>query len=157
MEDGDGPRWLDEEERAAWVGLANLSIQLPAALDAQLRRDAGISHFDYLIMAWLSESDGRTASMSCVADLTKASLSRLSHAFSRLEAKGWVVRAPDPANGRVTLATLTEAGCAKVVDAAPGHAHIVRQLVFDPLTRSQVGQLDNIVERINRAIGARAD
>ena len=39
------PRWLDTEARQAWAALASTLIRLPAALDAQLRRDAGISHF----------------------------------------------------------------------------------------------------------------
>ena len=39
------PRWLDAEETQAWRALASTLIRLPAALDAQLRRDAGISHF----------------------------------------------------------------------------------------------------------------
>ena len=39
------PRWLDAEERQAWRALASALVRLPAALDAQLRRDAGISHF----------------------------------------------------------------------------------------------------------------
>jgi hypothetical protein len=38
------PRWLDAEERQAWLALASTLNRLPAALDAQLRRDAGISH-----------------------------------------------------------------------------------------------------------------
>ena len=49
------PRWLDAEESQAWRALANTLVRLPAALDAQLRRDAGISQFDYDVLALLSE------------------------------------------------------------------------------------------------------
>ena len=49
------PRWLDAEESQAWRALAKTVERLPAALDAQLRRDAGISQFDYDVLALLSE------------------------------------------------------------------------------------------------------
>ena len=45
------PRWLDAEETQAWRVLARTLVRLPAALDAQLRRDAGISHFEYQVLA----------------------------------------------------------------------------------------------------------
>jgi len=61
------PRWLDAEESQAWRALAKTLERLPAALDAQLRRDAGISHFEYQVLALLSEAPGRTLRMSELA------------------------------------------------------------------------------------------
>jgi DNA-binding MarR family transcriptional regulator len=63
-----------------------------------------------------------------------------------------VRRTPDPADGRYTLAILTDQGQAKVTQAAPGHVQEVRRLVLDPLTRTQTGQLREISRRIMRAI-----
>ena len=53
-------RWLDSAELAAWVRLAAVLELLPAALDAQLRRDAQLTHFDYYVLAMLSEAPVRT-------------------------------------------------------------------------------------------------
>ena len=146
------PRWLDAEERQAWVTLASALVRLPAALDAQLRRDAGISHFEYQVLALLSEAPGRTLRMSELAALAEGSLPRLSQVVARLEQRGWVRRTPDPADGRYTLAILTDQGRAKVTEAAPGHVQEVRRLVFDPLTKTQSRQLREISRRIMRAI-----
>jgi DNA-binding MarR family transcriptional regulator len=146
------PQWLDAEERQAWLALGSIAVRLPQALDAQLRRDAGISHFEYTVLAALSEADGRTLRMSELAVLAEGSLSRLSQVVSRLEQKGWVSRTPDPADGRYTLATLTEDGWDKLVDTAPGHVAEVRRLVLDPLTKAQTRQLTTIGHRILRAI-----
>jgi DNA-binding MarR family transcriptional regulator len=145
------PSWLDAEERQAWVALASVLVRLPAALDAQLRRDAGISHFEYQVLALLSEAPGRTLRMSALATMAEGSLPRLSQVVARLEQRGWVRRTPDPADGRYTLATLTGQGRAKVTEAAPGHVEEVRRLVFDPLTKTQSRQLREIGERITRA------
>ena len=145
-------RWLDAEERQAWLALASTLNRLPAALDAQLRRDTGISHFEYQVLALLSEAPGRTLRMSELAMWAGSSLPRLSQVIARLEQRGWVRRTPDPADGRYTLATLTGQGQAKVTEAAPAHVREVRRLVFDPLTKTQSRQLREIGRRIMRAI-----
>ena len=152
METSSEPQWLSPDERAAWLALASVTMRLPAALDTQLRRDAGVSHFEYTVLAALSEADHRTLRMSQLAVLAEGSLSRLSQVVSRLENRGLVRRSADPEDGRSTLATLTAKGWQKVVATAPGHVAEVRRLVLDPLTRTQVGQLSTIGRRIMGAI-----
>jgi len=149
----DDVPWLDDEERTVWFSLISVLVHLPAALDAQLRRDAGLSHFEYQVLAGLSMTETRTLRMSDIAYFAESSLSRLSHACKRLEAQGWLTRQADPDDRRATIATLTDEGYAKVVDAAPGHVRTVRNLVFDPLTRAQVKHLDDVAARIDAAIG----
>ena len=146
------PRWLDADEQQAWLALAGTINRLPAALDAQLRRDAGITHFEYQVLALLSEAPERTLRMSTLAAQAEGSLPRLSQVVVRMEQRGWVRRTPDPADGRYTLATLTETGWEKVVQAAPGHVEEVRRLVLDPLTKAQLRQLRDIGRRIRRGI-----
>ena len=92
--------------------------------------------------------------MSTLAMLAEGSLPRLSQAVGRLERRGWVRRTADPADGRYTLAILTDDGLAKVTETAPGHVEEVRRLVFDPLTRTQSRQLREIGRRIMTAIDA---
>jgi len=152
MDTTEEPRWLDADESQAWRALAKTLVRLPAALDAQLRRDAGIGHFEYDVLALLSETPGCTLRMSELATLVGGSLPRLSQVVARLEQRGWVRRAPDSADGRYTLATLTDQGQAKVTEAAPSHVQEVRRLVFDPLTKAQSRQLHEIGRRIIRAI-----
>jgi DNA-binding MarR family transcriptional regulator len=142
------PRWLAEPEMDAWLQVAGLMIKLPAALDAQLQRDAGVSHFEYATLARLSEAPDRTLRMSTLAAFANGSLSRLSHVVKRLERKGWVYREPSPEDGRYTNAFLTEDGYAKVVAAAPGHVEIVRRLVVDALTAAQLEQIGAIAGRV---------
>jgi len=152
MQTPDEPRWLDAEERRIWLSLAAVVIRLPAALDAQLQRDAGISHFEYQVLAGLSDAPGRTMRMSELALFTEGSLPRLSQVVGRLEKRGWVHRTPDPADGRYTLAILSDEGWEKIAATAPGHVEAVRRLVFDPLTKTQTRQLREINRRIMRAI-----
>ena len=110
------------------------------------------AHFEYQVLALLSEAPGRTLRISTLATLAEGSLPRLSQVIARLEQRGWVRRAPDSADGRYTLATLTDQGQAKVTEAAPSHVQEVRRLVFDALTKTQSRQLHEIGRRIIRAI-----
>ncbi|MER5934180.1 MarR family winged helix-turn-helix transcriptional regulator [Streptomyces sp. NPDC002054] len=148
----DEPHWLDDDEQATWQALVSTAVRLPVALDVQLQRDAGISHFEYQILAGLSMSPERKLRMSTLAEFADGSLSRLSHAVKRLEKEGWLYRTADPTDGRYTLAILTDTGWDKVVDTAPGHVAEVRRLVLDPLTKAQQKQLREIGRRINNAI-----
>jgi len=148
----DTPRWLDADERESWIQLARLLVRLPAALDSQLRRDAGLTHFEYQVLAALSEQAPQQLRMSTLASFADGSLSRLSQVVSRLEARGWVERVTDPADRRSTIARLTDTGWEKVVATAPAHVEEVRRLVLDPLTTAQVQQLRRIGDRINDAI-----
>ncbi|KPI03565.1 transcriptional regulator, MarR family [Actinobacteria bacterium OK074] len=149
----DEPRWLTPPESEAWLALARMLLRLPAALDTQLQRDQGITHFEYRVLAGLSMSPEHNLRMSELALFAEGSLSRLSHVVKRLERRGWVYRVPDPADGRYTRAYLTDEGMTKVVEAAPGHVAEVRRLVFDALTGTQQKHLHEIGRRINNAIG----
>lgn len=145
------PNWLNDDERIAWIGLMTVLTKLPGALDRQLRADAGITHFDYQVMAILSEASDRTLCMSELAVVTGGSLQRLSQVASRLQKAGWIDRRPDPNDGRTTLASLTPEGFEVLAAAAPRHVDEVRRLVFDPLTSAQVKQLAKITDRILQA------
>lgn len=142
------PRWLDAREREAWIALAAVNQLLPAALDTQLTKDAGLTHFSYFVLAMLSESPDRTATMSDLAARSNASPSRLSHVVSRLEDRGWVRREQKSADKRVVHASLTELGWASLVDIAPGHVECVRRLVFDALDDDDVTHLAEIGTKI---------
>ncbi|RDI34774.1 MarR family winged helix-turn-helix transcriptional regulator [Lentzea flaviverrucosa] len=146
--DAKGPRWLTAEQRLAWLDMVRVLTRLPATLDAQLERDAGLSFFEYHVLSMLSEVPGHTLRLSRLAQLTSSSLSRLSNVVKRLEGRGLLCREPDPDDGRASRAVLTAAGTAAVERAAPGHVTAVRELVVDPLDATQLSQLHAAHERI---------
>jgi DNA-binding MarR family transcriptional regulator len=141
-------RWLNEDELAAWVRLVAVVELLPGVLDAQLRRDSGLTHFEYFVLAMLSESPQRTLRMTALATRTNATLPRLSHVVRRLEERGLVQRSTCPQDARATNARLTDKGRRTLRNTAPGHVATVRQHVIDALTPEQVGQLGEIAEAI---------
>ncbi len=146
--DPEGPGWLDPTEQAAWLALGALVMRLPMALDTDLQTASGLSLFEYMVLAVLSEAPHRTMGMSELGARVSSSPSRLSHGIARLERHGWVGRAPLPEDGRQIVATLTPAGYRKVEDSAPPHVRSVRKLVIDVLTAAELRQLRLIADAI---------
>lgn len=140
--------WLDRRQLRAWIRLRGVLELLPGVLDVQLRRDADVTEFEYYVLAMLSEAPGRTLRMTELARQTNATLPRLSHVVSRLEARDLVARFPCPEDRRATDVRLTQVGWEKVQDAAPGHVTNVRQHVIDALTDEQVDQLAAIGDAV---------
>jgi DNA-binding MarR family transcriptional regulator len=147
-----GAEPLAGEDLEAWSALATVLEWLPPALDAQLLRDSGLTHFEYGILYALAGSVDHALRMSVLAGYANSSLTRLSRAATRLETRGWLRRTPDAEDGRSILATLTPAGLEKVEQATPGHVRAVNRLVLGSLTRPQRRQLGEISRRIARAI-----
>uniref|UniRef100_A0A942SYY8 Winged helix-turn-helix transcriptional regulator n=1 Tax=Neobacillus citreus TaxID=2833578 RepID=A0A942SYY8_9BACI len=139
---------LTDERLEVWAAVATVLERLPAALDAQLQRDSGLTHFEHGLLTALDSAPERTLRMSTLAGYASSTLSRLSRAVTRLERKGWVERVVDPSDGRFTLAVLTDDGHDKVVESTPAHHALVERLVFHAISPSQARQLGVIVRRI---------
>jgi DNA-binding MarR family transcriptional regulator len=149
---GDGEEagvdWLTADELDSWLSVVRLMTWLPWSIDQQLQRDSKLGMVEYQVLAMLSESPERTRRMSSLAEVTNASLSRLSRVVKRLEERGLVRREPDPTDGRFTNAILTEDGFQSLAEAAPGHLEHVRSLVIDVLTPESLRRLGRDADRI---------
>jgi DNA-binding MarR family transcriptional regulator len=141
-------KWLTPTELDAWLSLVRLFMWLPWSIDQQLQHDSNLSMVEYQVLAMLSTRPQQTMRMSSLAEVTNASLSRLSHLIKRLEARGLVRREPDPADGRFTNAILTEQGLEALTKAAPAHVALVRSLVIDVLSPEQLRRLGRDADRI---------
>ena len=148
--------WLTAEELDSWLSFVRLLTWLPWSIDQQLQRDSKLGMVEYQVLAMLSESTNRTMRMSSLAEVTNASLSRLSRVITRLENRGLVRREPDPTDGRFTYAILTEAGFQTLAEAAPGHVALVRSLVIDVLSPEQLRRLGRDADRIMARIDTSA-
>jgi DNA-binding MarR family transcriptional regulator len=140
--------WLTEEQQRTWRAFLTVSELLPRVLDAQLQRDAGLTHAAYIVLAMLSEAPHRSRRMSDLARRANQSQSRLSHTVARLEERGWVRRERSPEDGRGNVAVLTDAGWDIVRSLAPGHVIAVRDALFDPLSDEQTRALREALELV---------
>lgn len=124
------PRWLDADQQRDWraflTGVTRINEHLESAL-----RPFGLDLAEYEILVQLSEAERRSLRMSDLAHGARQSRSRLTHAVSRMEDKGLVVRRTCPSDRRGVIATMTESGWNLLVRAAPAHVESVREVLID--------------------------
>ncbi|MFH8382445.1 MarR family winged helix-turn-helix transcriptional regulator [Kitasatospora sp. NPDC018058] len=135
------PRWLDQDEMAAWRGFVVASNLLNRRLERQLKEDSGLSHQQYEILVHLSAAPGDSLRMTELADKLVTSKSGLTYQVTQLERMGLVARRSCPSDVRGVIAELTDQGREMLRQAAPGHVALVRELLIDVLTREQLAVL----------------
>lgn len=144
-------RWLSADQQRVWRNYLAATRMVESEMERQLQRDSGMPTTYYEIMVNLSEAPDRTLRMSELADRSRFSRSRLSHAVARMEQEGWVERRDCPSDKRGAFAVLTEQGLAALASTAPAHVEQVRTLVFDVLSEEQVHQLGEICATLRKA------
>lgn len=142
------PRWLSAQEQRCWRQFLAACQTLFSAVDAQLLRDSGLARGYYEILVHLSEAPGRALRMTQLSAVSTFSKSRLSHAVSKLEDRGWVIRQDCQTDRRGQIARLTDEGFAVLAAAAPGHVEQVRRSMIDALSPEQLFQLGQISQVI---------
>jgi len=74
-----------------------------------------------------------------------------------MQRRGLVAREECPTDARGAFAVLTETGRAAIERAAPAHVEMVRQLVFDGLSRDQLEALTAVSSRVLDRLQGAAD
>lgn len=144
---------MDTLESRAWLALVWTSELLPAALDAQLQADSGMTHFEFMVLSTLRQAKGSAMRTKDLAAATNATLPRLSRVVGKLAERRLVERRGDDVDARVTHVQLTSEGRRALVRAVPRHIALVRRLVIDELDEAQlealVSALDPLVARLD--------
>jgi DNA-binding MarR family transcriptional regulator len=142
------PRWLDDQEQAAWRAYLAMNAKLTARLNREMQDESGISISDFSVLVPLSEhAEGRMR----VLELARAlgwEKSRLSHQLTRMQQRGLVERSNCSEDRRGAFVVLTAQGRQAVEAAAPRHVESVRRYLFDELTAEQVSALGTIARAV---------
>lgn len=143
---------LNAEESRAWRGLLRTMQLLPPMLDAQLLRDDGLTHFEFMVLTMLDLEPDGAMRMTGLATRTNATLPRLSNVCARLEGRDLISRSAYPGDRRATKVALTASGKAAVSSARDAHVALVREVVIDALTPEQLRGLAEISDCIDAAL-----
>jgi len=143
----DDVAWLAPDEMRAWRGLLDLIVPLLAEQEEALSAAHGITSGDYGVLVRLSEADGHRLRMCDLAAALALSPSGLTRRIDALARRGYVTREPSADDRRVQLAVLTDAGMAKLEEAAPTHVAAVRHSLIDHLSTAQLRELAQLLER----------
>ncbi|MDO9457516.1 MarR family winged helix-turn-helix transcriptional regulator [Nocardioides sp.] len=143
----DSP-WLSADQQQAWRRWIALLTALPATLNRELQDTEGLSFSDYDVLVALTETEGGRLRVGDLAAAVAWERSRLSHHLRRMEKRGLVEREECEDDGRGSWVVVSEAGVASMERAAPSHARLVRELVFDDLTDAELAVLDKVLDGV---------
>lgn len=144
--------WLDDHQQRVWRLWLEVSTTLPAILNRQLSRDSQLSVQDFEVLVRLSETDGGEMRVVALAERMRWERSRLSHHLTRMEKRGLIERRVCCSDGRGAIIHLTNPGMAALRQAAPGHAALVRRIVFGGLNRGHLDELEAFLSRIRQSL-----
>lgn len=151
------PRWLSEEEQAAWRGLQLMQFQLNALLHRQLMADSGISLSDYVVLVALTDQpDGRLRAFE-LGRILGWEKSRVSHHVARMAERGLVAKERCESDRRGAVVAITDRGREVIEAAAPGHVAAVRRYFVDHLTPEQVRVLAELTAAVNANLAPACD
>lgn len=142
------PGRLDAEQLAAYFALMEVSSLLQHAVEQHLRADGGLSWVQFQVLARLNGSPGGQQRMTDLADGVVYSRSGLTYQAGLLEKAGLVTRAPADDDERSTTVTITDAGRALIATVLPGHVDVVSRMLFEPLSRPDLGTLSGVLTRV---------
>jgi len=138
--------WLTDEQQQIWRGYLTMASGVQIAMHRQLQRDCGLSLADFDVLVALSErGPQRINDLGAVLGWEQ---SRVSHQLRRMRERALVERHGTGDDRRGATVELTDSGRAALRAAAPGHAELVRSVVFDGLTAAQLRGLASWIELV---------
>jgi DNA-binding MarR family transcriptional regulator len=132
---------LDDVQLGAYFALIEVVGLLRHAVEAQLREAGDLTYVQFQLLARLGSTPTGSLRMTDLADGVVLSRSGLTYQAGLLEQAGLVDRTPSPDDERSITVTITAAGRELVDRVLPGHAAVVRQLLFEPLSHDDAAAL----------------
>ncbi len=138
--------WLSDEQQRVWRNYLTMVSRLQVAMHRQLQDECGLSLADYDVLVALDERC--PIRVSELGDVLGWEQSRLSHQLRRMRERGLLTREGRDDDRRGANVDLTDGGRSALAAAAPGHAALVRTVVFDGMTAAELRSLGSLTERV---------
>ena len=149
------PPGLDSVELAAYLDLIEVTSVLRHEVERQLRDAGDLTYVQFQLLATLDHSPTGSHRMTDLADGVVYSRSGLTYQAGLLEKAGLITRAPSRDDERSMTVTITDTGRARLAKVFPGHVEIVRQLLFEPLSRGDVETLARLIAPVREHVRSR--
>ncbi|HZB51833.1 MAG TPA: MarR family winged helix-turn-helix transcriptional regulator [Mycobacteriales bacterium] len=139
---------LSARELSVW----RTFLRAHAGITRQLEHELAAQHMlplpSYDVLLQLAESPQRRLRMTDLAERVLLSRSGLTRLVDRLSAEGLVAREACPDDARGTFTVITEAGLAKLREAAPTHLHGIEEHVTSRLSPVELDALGRLLRKL---------
>lgn len=148
---------LSARELSVW----RTFLRAHASITRQLEHDLAAQHMlplpSYDVLLQLAESPQRRLRMTDLAERVLLSRSGLTRLVDRLSAEGLVARESCLDDARGTFTVLTEAGLARLREAAPTHLHGIQEYATSRLSAAELDTLGCLLRQLLPEADAAAD
>jgi len=131
----------------AWQALIRAHATLMRKLATDLVEDIGLTLGDFDVLAQLGRAGGELR-ISELAAQAYSSRSGMTRRIDRLVDEGLVARTNTDVDGRGVVVGLTDAGVARLAEAAPAHLRRVRELFVEKLTDEDLSSLTSSLGKV---------
>jgi MarR family transcriptional regulator, 2-MHQ and catechol-resistance regulon repressor len=132
----------------AFGKLLGAHATLTRELSATLLASHGLTINDYGCLLLLSRADENGMRRIDLANDLQLSPSGITRLLDRLEDQGLVGKGECKSDARVSYAILTEAGRAKLKEAAPGHVEDIDRRLGSVLSEEEIQTLNELLGRL---------
>jgi len=139
-----------EEIAGFFDDLVRCETRLYNAVGEKLRAEHGIVASQFEFLRYLR--DHPRSRVADVAAAFAAGFGAVSKGVDRLEARGWVTRLPNPADGRSSLISLTTSGAALVTEAERTFNDRLDELIAPAVGGSQIDAARTALTALRRAL-----
>jgi DNA-binding MarR family transcriptional regulator len=139
---------LSARELAVWRTFLRAHASITRQLEHELAADHMLPLPSYDVLLQLAESPHRRLRMTDLADRVLLSRSGLTRLVDRLAAEGLVDRQPCQSDARGTFTVLTEAGLARLREAAPTHLRGIEEHVTSRLSAEELDTLGELLRKL---------
>ena len=129
-----------------WRSFLQAHASLMRQLTGDLAQATGLSLGDFDVLAQLAVAGGTAHERARSARFS--SRSGMTRRVARLLDQGLVTRASDEADARGVVIALTEAGLARLAEAAPVHLRGVVELFVSQLTDEELALLKSALDKV---------
>jgi len=131
----------------AWRSLLRAHATLLRQLATDLVEDVGLTLGDFDVLAQLAQAGGELR-MTDLAAQAYSSRSGMTRRIDRLVDEGLVCRANTDTDGRGVVVALSQAGIARLAEAAPAHLRRVSELFVAKLTDTELSTLASALDKV---------
>ncbi len=137
----------------AFSRLIGAHATLTRELSASLVSRHGLTINDYGTLLLLSRAGEEGMRRIDLANELQLSPSGITRLLDRLEDQGLVRKGECKSDARVSYAVLTDAGLAKLREAAPGHIEDIERRLGSVLSEEEMGTLSELLGRVSESDG----
>jgi DNA-binding MarR family transcriptional regulator len=142
-----------QKNLAAWISFLRSHAALKRQLNADLLEGHDLTLSDYEVLLRLSQAEGHEMRRIDLAESVLLTASGITRLLDGLERAGYVEKGLCASDARVSYARLTEAGHAKLGEAAVTHLAGIEELFTGRYSEEELETLGELLSRLPTTTG----